>query len=174
MGKVLVVDDEESVRFMLSEMITADGMDVITAVDGVDALAQIMADQNGPKEIYTILSDIDMPRMDGIELLKEVNTREIDIPFIILTGFGAREKIMTALRYGAYDFQDKPVHEDRLLTALKEAFKFGKEMKNFEVEVEKLMGNMPPASIEERKQLRTQIEVMVKLKFGRKSRLSNF
>jgi DNA-binding NtrC family response regulator len=169
-GKLLIVDDEDDLREMLAEMMTEEGLAVITAIDGVDALEKILADHNGTKEIFAILSDINMPRLNGLDLLKELNNHQINTPFIVLTGYSDHEKIRTALKYGAYDLLDKPFQRNVLLSCVQSAFDFGREMKRHEFELDKLMNTTSPLTAEQTEQVKTQIEKMTKLKFERKNR----
>ncbi len=85
--KILIVEDDETQRQLLFDSLSAEGYQTGTAGDGLDALQKI--DTFDPDVIVT---DINMPRMDGFELMTELRRRESPIPVIALTGFGSVEK----------------------------------------------------------------------------------
>src|SRR4051812_42080604 len=102
-GSILLVDDEKDITHVLTLILNKYVADIQVAHNGVDALKKI---KNGSFD--AVLSDIKMPQMSGLQLLAEVRALGIEVPFLILTGFGDKEKIREALRLGATDFIDKP------------------------------------------------------------------
>ena len=116
MNRILVVDDEPDILRVLSKSLKADGYEVETAPDGEAAL-----------EVYTrttpqiVITDIKMPGMDGIEVLKEIKHRNEETQVIIITGHGDIDSAIEALQYGASDFINKPVRDEALAIALKRA-----------------------------------------------------
>lgn len=113
MIKLLVIDDEIWIRERIAREIPWDsvGAEVIGAAqDGMEALEQI--EQTQPDVIIT---DIRMPGLDGIELLKELKSRSIDSKIIILSGYNDFSYAKDALRYGAFDYVLKPVEDEELL-----------------------------------------------------------
>ena len=90
-GTVLVVEDTPSSLFLLTSQLAEAGYRPLSAVDGVDAL-RVLEDQ----PVDFVLSDQEMPNMDGIELLKEVR-KTSNLPFVILTGYGSIDKAVEAL-----------------------------------------------------------------------------
>ena len=109
--KVLIVDDEDGMRNMLSFALNGRGFDVRTAEDGLKGL-QAIKDQ----DCDILLTDIKMPGMDGIALLREVKKRKPAVEIIVMTGFGTAETETTVLREGAYAFIRKPFLLDSLWT----------------------------------------------------------
>ena len=110
MARILIVDDEERMRHLLSIMLSRRGYHVDQAGDGVQALEMIKA---APFDM--IITDIKMPRMDGVELLKRIVEMEIPPPVVFITAFATVESAVDAMRQGAVDYIIKPFEEDRIL-----------------------------------------------------------
>lgn len=110
MAHILIVDDEERMRHLLSIMLGRKGYHVDQAGDGVEALEMITAE---PFDM--IITDIKMPRMDGIELLKKIMAMEIPSPVVFITAYATVESAVEAMRQGAVDYIIKPFEEDRIL-----------------------------------------------------------
>jgi two-component system, NtrC family, response regulator HydG len=108
--KILVVDDEATARNGLAKLLEQEGYQVDTAADGVEALASIA--DNAPA---LIISDLKMPNMDGMELLKQLRERGIDTPTVVATAFGEVSTAVAAMRAGAEDYLTKPIDFDALL-----------------------------------------------------------
>jgi two-component system response regulator HydG len=108
--RVLVVDDEATARNGLAKLLEQEGYQVDTAADGVEALAAIS--DNAPA---LIISDLKMPNMDGMELLKQLHERGIDTPTVVATAFGEVSTAVAAMRAGAEDYLTKPIDFDALL-----------------------------------------------------------
>ena len=102
---VMIVDDQPQIRTVLGDFLTDCGHVVVKAGDGGDALAKL----ENAQPIDTILSDIRMPIMDGIDFLKGVRVRFPAIPVILMTGHGDEGVARTALQQGAFDYLSKPV-----------------------------------------------------------------
>jgi two-component system, NtrC family, response regulator HydG len=108
--RILVVDDEATARNGLAKLLQQEGYEVDTAGDGVEALAAVSEQAPG-----LIISDLKMPNMDGMELLKQLNERGIAIPTIVATAFGEVSTAVAAMRAGAEDYLTKPIDFDALL-----------------------------------------------------------
>ncbi len=111
--RILVVDDEESLREVLSEVLTDDGYNVDTAETGDKALE--MFDQGN---YHLVISDIRMPGMSGIELLEKIKERSTETQVIIITSHASLDTALTALRTGAYDYLIKPFEDLELISAV--------------------------------------------------------
>ncbi len=107
---ILVVDDDMLVRKVLKKYISSLGYKVDTAEDGRGALDML---RSFPYDL--VLTDLQMPRLGGIELLKEMFREYPDIPKIVLTGQGTNDDIIAALKSGAYDFLYKPIDDFEIL-----------------------------------------------------------
>lgn len=116
MAKLLVVDDEKSIRETLTEILEYEKYDVKQAEDGKEALS-ILTKEN----FDAVLCDIKMPRMDGIELLEKVASEGKQIPFIMISAHGTIETAVEATKKGAFDFLQKPPDLNRLLITVRNA-----------------------------------------------------
>ena len=114
--KILIVDDEDIIVRLLSMSLRSDGYETLTAGNGQEALEVFKA--QSPDIVVT---DIKMPVMDGLELLKKIKEIDADNEVIIVTGHGDIDSTITALQYGASDFINKPVRDEALAIALERA-----------------------------------------------------
>jgi putative nucleotidyltransferase with HDIG domain len=106
----LVVDDEKFIRDILADFLDLEGFQVRTAADGAHAIAEL---QNGRFDM--VISDLKMPNMGGIEVLKEVSRNHPDTLTIIMTGFGTVETAIDAMKQGAYDYILKPFKAEEIV-----------------------------------------------------------
>jgi DNA-binding NtrC family response regulator len=114
--KVLIVEDEENERSGLAELVRAWGYDTETACDGVEALQAVQLWNPG-----IIVTDLRMPRMDGMQLLEHVAAQPQQIAVILLTAQGSIDAAVNAMKIGAFDFIEKPVNPTRLRNILQNA-----------------------------------------------------
>jgi DNA-binding NtrC family response regulator len=114
MNKILVVDDEESVREVLKSMIEAGGYGADTAVDGEDGLEKIKA------ENYSlVICDINMPVLDGVGFLKKAKEIFPDLPIVFVTAFGKDKIILDAMKLGLADYLEKPFRMNDVMDIIK-------------------------------------------------------
>lgn len=113
---LLLVDDEEGIRTVLALLLADMGCAVRTAASGAEALAMVRA--NPPA---VVLTDVRMPGMDGIDLLRAVKAEFSEVEVLVLTGHGDMELAVSSLRHGAGDFLTKPVAPEALEVALDRA-----------------------------------------------------
>jgi two-component system response regulator HydG len=111
--RVLVVDDEASARSGLEKLLRQEGYAVESASDGVSALA-VAADK--PPDV--VVTDLKMPRMDGMQLLTKLREQDAEVPVIVVTAFGDVASAVGAMRAGAADYLTKPVDFDALLLSI--------------------------------------------------------
>jgi len=114
--KILLVDDEEGIRKVLSISLSDAGYVVFTAESGEEAL-HIFQEQKPP----IVLTDIKMPGMDGIDLLKKIKEENPDAEVIMITGHGDMDLAIQSLKFEATDFITKPINDDALEIALRRA-----------------------------------------------------
>ena len=114
--KLLLVDDEEGIRKVLGISLMDRGYDVLTAENGLDALAIFRA-ENPP----IVLTDIKMPGLDGIQLLQAIKAENPETEVIMITGHGDMDLAIKSLKLEATDFVTKPIHDSILEIALKRA-----------------------------------------------------
>lgn len=115
MKKILVVDDEESVRIILKQMLEQGGYSAEVASDGAEALDKLKADN-----YHMIITDINMPGMDGVELLKKSKELFPKLPVIFVTGFGKDKIILQAMKLGLSNYIEKPFKMDDVLKIVKD------------------------------------------------------
>jgi len=115
-NKILIVDDEEIIVKLLSMSLRSDGYEIVTAYSGEQGLEVFKAESPD-----IVVTDIKMPGMDGLELLKNIKKIDSEKEVIIVTGHGDIDSTITALQYGASDFINKPVRDEALAIALERA-----------------------------------------------------
>jgi DNA-binding NtrC family response regulator len=126
--KVLIVEDEENERTGLAELIAAWGYRTEVAGDGVEGLEKVMEWSPG-----IVVTDLRMPRMDGMELLQKVALQPHEIAVILLTAQGSIDAAVAAMKLGAYDFIEKPVNPTRLRAILQNAARQRETQRELEV-----------------------------------------
>jgi DNA-binding NtrC family response regulator len=114
--KVLIVEDEENERTGLAELVRAWGYEAETANDGVEGLQAVEVWNPG-----IVITDLRMPRMDGMQLLEAISAQPQQIAVILLTAQGSIDSAVTAMKTGAFDFIEKPVNPTRLRNILQNA-----------------------------------------------------
>jgi two-component system, NtrC family, nitrogen regulation response regulator NtrX len=115
MTRILVVDDEKSIRNTLREILEYEKFEVDEAAEGQEALEKA---KNNRYDL--ILLDIKMPRMDGIEVLEQL-IKFTDVPVVMISGHGTVETVVEAVKKGAYDYITKPLDLNRLLVTIRNA-----------------------------------------------------
>jgi len=116
MSKILVIDDERSIRNTLKEILEYEKYEVKLAEDGATGLEIIEQDK-----FDAILCDIKMPKIDGLEVLENINIKFPDIPVVMISGHGDIETAVEAIKKGAFDFIQKPLDLNRLLITIRNA-----------------------------------------------------
>jgi two-component system response regulator AtoC len=104
MARILVVDDEEGVRSFIAEALEMDGHSVAQAADGDEAVARL-----GERGFDLLISDLKMPGLDGMALLKKVRVEQPELEVIMLTAHGTVETAVEAMKLGAFDYVEKPI-----------------------------------------------------------------
>lgn len=116
MSKVLVVDDEANLRKVLATMLRRTGYDVTVAADGEQGLAEFL--KSGADIVVT---DLVMPKMGGMELLRSVNSSNPDVPVIIITAHGTVDSAVEAIKLGAFDYITKPFDQTEIQSVIAKA-----------------------------------------------------
>jgi DNA-binding NtrC family response regulator len=116
-GRILVVDDEANARSALAELLRDEGYDVETAADAFKALGKHEA--FAP---HVVVTDLKMPGMDGIELVKKLRAMEDPPAVVVMTAFGAVSSAVQAMRAGAADYLNKPLDFEELVVVLEKVF----------------------------------------------------
>ncbi len=110
---ILVVDDEELMRRFIVTFLSQLGYSSVTAMDGVDALAKMKGNK-----IDAVITDIKMPKMDGIILTREISTQYPGVPVMVMTAFDEEYSAATAISLGAREFVKKPFSPDEFAIRL--------------------------------------------------------
>ena len=132
--KILVVDDEESLLSVLSQVLKREGFRVTTASSGVEAWEIFKKDP-----VPLVIADIVMPGMTGIELLLKIKEASPETQVIIMTSYASFETVTKALRHGAFDYLIKPFEDlDVILTAAKRALEKIDRIFENQLEIERL------------------------------------
>ncbi|MEX0799267.1 MAG: response regulator, partial [Bacteriovoracaceae bacterium] len=103
-GKVLLIDDEAGILELVSAYLKNEFNEILVAQNGSEGLAQFKANQ----DLDVVICDINMPGMEGVEVIKEIRQISDSIPFFFFTGFGSRKNMLEAAKHGAFDFIEKP------------------------------------------------------------------
>jgi two-component system nitrogen regulation response regulator NtrX len=115
-GRVLVIDDEEAIRKSLRMVLEYEGYELLEAASGPEGLETLRRESPD-----AVLLDIKMPAMDGLEVLQAARERDAHTPILMISGHGDIPTAVDAIHKGAYDFLEKPLESDRVLTALRNA-----------------------------------------------------
>lgn len=113
---ILVVDDEPDIVEILGSVLQELGCEIISAFDGAAALNVVKS-----RQVDAIISDLMMPEMDGLTLLRQLRAEGYLLPFVILTGHGDQTSTVNALRLGAFDFLSKPFDSDAVVNTMRQA-----------------------------------------------------
>lgn len=105
---ILVAEDEKHARLSLALILRQSGFRVTVAEDGLDALGKIEEAAQGMSPVELLLTDIQMPRLTGLELLERLRQQGIELPVVGITGFGDKELVVELLRRGCGEYLDKP------------------------------------------------------------------
>lgn len=131
---ILVIDDESSIRRNISDLLTPLGYAVATAACGDSGIELFKEEKPG-----VVILDINMPQMDGMEVLGELRNINKEVPVIMFTAFGTCERAISAMKAGAYDYIEKPFELDEFLLIVERAFQFAdlvKEVKQLRTKID--------------------------------------
>ncbi len=115
--RILVVDDEENARIALSKILTREGYDVASAANGHEALTYLQA-----RDVELIITDINMPEMNGMAFLRELSRIRPASNVIMITAYGEVESYIEAMNLGAFEYINKPVKIDELKKIIAKVF----------------------------------------------------
>ena len=118
MAKVLVIDDEANLRKVLAALLRRDGYDVTIAEDGEMGLAEFQ--KNGADAVIT---DLVMPKVGGMEVLRAINSADPEVPVIIITAHGTVDSAVEAIKLGAFDYVTKPFDQTELSNVIAKAIR---------------------------------------------------
>ena len=133
-SKVLIIDDEEFVRWPLKRRLNKEGFSVLEAGTGEEGLATV----HGEK-VNLVILDLKLPDGDGVSILKSIRASHPDLPVLMMTAFGSIDTAVEALKLGAFDYISKPCNLEELILLIKKAL----EMSSLKQEVQSLRSRVP-------------------------------
>ena len=122
--RLLIVDDDQDIREMLQQFFAKLGYEVVTAKNGEEALQELTKD-----DFHCVISDLVMPELDGLALLKKVKERRPGTLFFLITGYGSIEKAVQGMKDGAHDFITKPFRLEDIKIRIERAL-LSKDLEN--------------------------------------------
>jgi two-component system response regulator AtoC len=117
-ARILIADDEQNIRKVLSATLEKEGYQVLTARDGEEAIALL-----SKGDVQVVVTDLKMPKADGLEVLRYVQRNDPGIPVIVITAFGTVDNAVAALKTGAFDYISKPFEKSDLIRTIAKAVK---------------------------------------------------
>lgn len=159
---LLIVDDEPLLIEVLVQQLDSGDIEILTAENGVDAF-EIIHTRGTEKPVHAILSDINMPKMNGLELLTKLRAEHLNIPTVFLSAYGDKKNLVTALRLGAFDFLEKPYGLEALNDTVDRALFLGLSMTQLEPAVDQVMSNYP-MSEDSKSDTREKIKAVLTMK----------
>ena len=118
--QILIADDDELITDVLSELLEAEGYDVDAVHSGTEVLERL----KGAHPYRLVLLDVQMPEMDGLDALGQINQKQPDLPVIMITAHGTSTVAIRAMQMGASDYLQKPFNLDEVLLVVKKAFEY--------------------------------------------------
>src|SRR6185436_11309041 len=115
--RVLIADDEINIRRVLEAILRRDGYDVVTAANGLEALAGMS------RGVHTVITDLKMPGLDGMGLLRKLSVEYPDVPVVMITAHGSVENAVEAVKLGAFDYIEKPFDQEQIRQIVGKALK---------------------------------------------------
>jgi len=117
MEKILIVDDEENARIGLKKLLSREGYQVAAVANGFEALKHLDRDA-----VDLVITDINMPEMNGLVFLRELNRSHPTTSVIMVTAYGGVESYLEAMNLGAFEYINKPVRLDELRVVMNRIF----------------------------------------------------
>jgi nitrogen regulation protein NR(I) len=115
--RVLIADDEINIRRVLEAILKRDGYEVVTAANGLEALAGMS------RGVHTVITDLKMPGLDGMGLLRRLSSEYPDVPVVMITAHGSVENAVEAVKLGAFDYIEKPFDQEQIRQVVDKALK---------------------------------------------------
>jgi two-component system nitrogen regulation response regulator GlnG len=143
MYKLLIVDDEQSVRYSFKKLLNSSSYQISEASNAIEAITVFKAENP-----HIVILDIEMPGKDGIQVLKEIKEISPKTPVIIITAYGSGDRVIKAMKYGAFEYIEKPFDIPRFIKILEEALKCSIIDNELPYQKEKVKKDVPPQDID--------------------------
>src|SRR5919206_3782952 len=115
--RVLIADDEINIRRVLEAILKRDGYEVVTAANGLEAMAGMS------RGVHTVITDLKMPGLDGMQLLRKLSADYPDVPVVMITAHGSVENAVEAVKLGAFDYIEKPFDPEQIRQIIAKALR---------------------------------------------------
>ena len=135
MKHILIAEDQQSARFVLTFQLKKAGFKVTATENGAIALKIIQDNLNSDNKIDLLVSDIEMPELSGLDLYKKIIEQKYNIPIIIMTAYGTKNIVVELMKMGCSEYLDKPFPPDELTNRINQIFEEEKQRKR---EVQKI------------------------------------
>ncbi|HJY63617.1 MAG TPA: sigma-54 dependent transcriptional regulator [Ignavibacteria bacterium] len=120
MEKILIIDDNESLRYTLTSVLDESGYESCAVEDGFKGIEEVKTN------LYNlVICDMKLPGMDGMQVLKQIKNLNPDIPVVVLTAFGDIKNAVDAMKQGAFDYLTKPFNNDEMVITIRKALEMG-------------------------------------------------
>ncbi len=149
--RIMVVDDEPQIRETISDILQDEGYEVVLAADGMEAKKKVMIE-----DLDGIILDVMLPQMGGLELLDYIHTNYPILPVVIISGHGNIKMAVDAMQRGGYDFIEKPLSMERIISSARNAIKF-KELQTENLNLRSRL-DKPPQFIGESPAIKSVLE----------------
>ena len=155
MKNILIVDDEEGMRIALSEALTRAGFDTKSCVDGTDAVSKLKNEK-----FSMVITDVKMPKMDGIDVLREAKRLSPETPVVMITAYGTVDNAVEAMKEGACDYILKPFSFENLVEIVRNGLSLAE---GFDERHRKDSGNGSGKKAKEKREIVTRDPEMIRL-----------
>ncbi len=145
--RLLIVEDEPELRFLLKESLSRLALEIHLAEDGEQAFEMAMLERYD-----AILTDISLPKMTGTDFFEKLRQHHVQVPIVFLTASGDKDNLLRCLRLGAFDFIERPFQIDSLIQVVKKAIEVGStqhRVEEMKFKVFHKIGDLDPQAIQE-------------------------
>ncbi len=157
MRRVLIADDEESIRHVLTEMLNERGYEVRAVGDGEEAMRELAS-----RDYDALVTDVRMPRMNGLDLVRAAQAASPETTIIVMSAYGSHDLAIEAMKAGAYDYLGKPFRPDEVLLVLRKAEE-RERLRRENVRLRREMSRLAPQLVAEGPAMKDVLKVVQKV-----------
>ena len=125
-GKILIVDDDKELANTMLGIAEQIDIEAVVCYDATGAVEVVNS-----SHVDVVISDLSMPEISGIQLLENLNSLNFYLPFIVVTGYADKKKAIEALRLGAYDFLEKPLKLDEIISMMRNSLDYSLKVQEY-------------------------------------------